>query len=87
MMVLLLNTYEQVVAIKQLNREGVQGSREFLVECLMLIMLHHPNLVTLIGYCAEGEERLLVYEYMSQGSLEGHLFGKFLRRERLRVNA
>ncbi|OAY69269.1 putative serine/threonine-protein kinase NAK, partial [Ananas comosus] len=64
----------QVVAIKQLNREGVQGSREFLVECLMLIMLHHPNLVTLIGYCAEGEERLLVYEYMSQGSLEGHLF-------------
>lgn len=40
----------------------------------MLIMLRHPNLVTLYGYCAEGDERLLVYEYMPQGSLEDHLF-------------
>ncbi|KAJ6840907.1 putative serine/threonine-protein kinase PBL21 isoform X1 [Iris pallida] len=64
----------QVVAIKQLNRSGRQGSKEFLVECLMLIMLHHAHLVSLIGYCAQGDERLLVYEYMSQGSLERHLF-------------
>lgn len=63
-----------VVAIKQLNRDGVQGSKEFLVEVLMLSMLHHPNLVTLHGYCAEGDERLLVYEYMPKGSLEDHLF-------------
>ncbi|KAJ6832196.1 putative serine/threonine-protein kinase PBL21 [Iris pallida] len=40
----------------------------------MLIMLRHPNLVNLHGYCAEGDERLLVYEYMPQGSLEDHLF-------------
>ncbi|KAL0920646.1 hypothetical protein M5K25_009794 [Dendrobium thyrsiflorum] len=65
---------EQVVAIKQLNRDGLQGSNEFLVEVLMLMMLHHPNLVGLIGYCAEGSERLLVYEYMPHGSLEDHLF-------------
>ncbi|KAH7387983.1 hypothetical protein KP509_16G052000 [Ceratopteris richardii] len=39
----------------------------------MLSLLHHDNLVSLIGYCAEGEQRLLVYEYMSQGSLEDHL--------------
>nr|XP_019709636.1 probable serine/threonine-protein kinase PBL21 isoform X2 [Elaeis guineensis] len=64
----------QVVAIKQLNQNGLQGSNEFLVEVLMLIMLHHPNLVSLYGYCAEGSERLLVYEYMPQGSLEDHLF-------------
>ncbi|XP_008781320.2 probable serine/threonine-protein kinase PBL7 [Phoenix dactylifera] len=64
----------QVVAIKQLNHNGLQGSNEFLVEVLMLIMLHHPNLVSLYGYCAEGSERLLVYEYMPQGSLEDHLF-------------
>ncbi|KAH0463251.1 hypothetical protein IEQ34_007833 [Dendrobium chrysotoxum] len=64
----------QVVAIKQLNRDGLQGSNEFLVEVLMLMMLHHPNLVGLIGYCAEGSERLLVYEYMPHGSLEDHLF-------------
>lgn len=69
---------EQVVAIKQLNRGGQQGNQEFLVECLMLLMLHHTNLVSLIGYCAQGEERLLVYEYMSKGSLERHLFSEFL---------
>lgn len=63
------------MAIKQLNREGLQGSKEFLVEILMLIMLQHPNLVSLIGYCAEGDERLLVYEYMPKGSLEDQLFG------------
>ncbi|KAJ6804382.1 putative serine/threonine-protein kinase PBL21 [Iris pallida] len=40
----------------------------------MLIMLRHSNLVNLYGYCAEGDERLLVYEYMPQGSLEDHLF-------------
>lgn len=63
------------MAIKQLNREGVQGSKEFLVEVLMLSMLRHPNLVNLYGYCAEGDERLLVYEYMPKGSLDDHLFG------------
>ncbi|XP_068646616.1 probable serine/threonine-protein kinase PBL21 [Aristolochia californica] len=64
----------QVVAIKQLDREGVQGNQEFIVEVLMLSLLHHDNLVNLIGYCAEGDQRLLVYEYMAQGSLEDHLF-------------
>ncbi|PWZ04744.1 Serine/threonine-protein kinase PBS1 [Zea mays] len=61
------------VAIKQLDRNGFQGNNEFMVEVLMLSMLHHPNLVSLVGYCAEGEQRLLVYEYMALGSLEDHL--------------
>lgn len=65
----------QVVAIKQLDRNGLQGNREFLVEVLMLSLLHHPNLVNLIGYCADGDQRLLVYEYMPLGSLEDHLHG------------
>nr|XP_010908391.1 probable serine/threonine-protein kinase PBL21 isoform X1 [Elaeis guineensis]XP_010908393.1 probable serine/threonine-protein kinase PBL21 isoform X1 [Elaeis guineensis] len=64
----------EVVAIQQLNHYGLQGSKEFLVEVLMLIMLRHENLVSLIGYCAEGDERLLVYEYMPLGSLEKQLF-------------
>ena len=64
-----------MVAIKQLNPDGVQGNREFIVEVLMLSLLHHPNLVTLIGYCTSGDQRLLVYEYMTMGSLEDHLFG------------
>lgn len=63
------------MAIKQLDHNGLQGNREFLVEVLMLSLLHHPNLVNLIGYCADGDQRLLVYEYMALGSLEDHLHG------------
>lgn len=63
--------------MKQLDRNGLQGNREFLVEVLMLSLLHHDNLVNLIGYCADGDQRLLVYEFMPLGSLEDHLHGKF----------
>nr|CAD1817561.1 unnamed protein product [Ananas comosus var. bracteatus] len=63
----------QIVAVKQLDRNGLQGNREFLVEVLMLSLVHHPNLVNLIGYCADGDQRLLVYEFMALGSLEDHL--------------
>ena len=41
----------------------------------MLSLLHHPNLVNLIGYCADRDQRLLVYEFMPLGSLENHLHG------------
>lgn len=67
----------QVVAIKQLDPHGLQGIREFVVEVLTLSLADHPNLVKLIGFCAEGEQRLLVYEYMPLGSLENHLHGIF----------
>ncbi|THG23974.1 hypothetical protein TEA_017011 [Camellia sinensis var. sinensis] len=70
-----LETTGQVVAVKQLDRNGLQGNREFLVEVLMLSLLHHENLVNLIGYCADGDQRLLVYEFMPLGSLEDHLHG------------
>ncbi|XP_068657069.1 serine/threonine-protein kinase PBS1-like [Aristolochia californica] len=68
-----LESTGQVVAVKQLDRNGLQGNREFLVEVLMLSLLHHPNLVSLIGYCADGDQRLLVYEFLPLGSLEDHL--------------
>ncbi|KAK9677431.1 hypothetical protein RND81_11G142900 [Saponaria officinalis] len=64
----------EVVAVKQLNHEGLQGSQEFLIEVLMLSLLHHPNLVSLKGYCTDGDEKILVYEYLPQGSLEDHLY-------------
>lgn len=64
------------MAIKQLNPHGCQGIREFMVEALFLSLADHPNLVKLIGCCAEGDQRLLVYEYMQLGSLEDHLHGK-----------
>lgn len=63
----------QVVAIKQLDPNGLQGIREFVVEVLTLSLADHQNLVKLLGFCAEGEQRLLVYEYMPLGSLENHL--------------
>ncbi|XP_020680159.1 probable serine/threonine-protein kinase PBL7 [Dendrobium catenatum] len=69
----LLESSNQIVAVKQLDRDGLQGNREFLVEVLMLSLLHHPNLVNLIGYCADGDQRLMVYEYMPLGSLDVHL--------------
>ena len=53
----------------------MQPNKEFLNEVIMLSLLQHPNLVSLIGYCADGDQRLLVHEYMEMGSLEDHLFG------------
>ncbi|KAK5795190.1 hypothetical protein PVK06_036448 [Gossypium arboreum] len=81
-----LESSNQVVAIKQLDPNGLQGNREFLVEVLMLSLLHHPNLVNLIGYCADGDQRLLVYEYMPLGSLEDHLHDLPPDRRRLDWN-
>ncbi|KAK7359753.1 hypothetical protein VNO77_01718 [Canavalia gladiata] len=68
-----LQNIDQTVAVKVLNREGNQGTREFFAEILMLSMVQHPNLVMLIGYCVEGDHRILVYEFMANGSLENHL--------------
>ncbi|KAJ1412447.1 Serine-threonine/tyrosine-protein kinase, catalytic domain [Sesbania bispinosa] len=64
----------QPVAVKVLNIEGLQGHREWLAEVIFLGQLRHQNLVKLIGYCCEDEERLLVYQFMPRGSLENHLF-------------
>jgi len=62
-----------VVAIKKL--EGVrQGEKEFRAEMSTLGRIHHVNLIQLLGFCSEGEHRLLVYEYMPHGSLDGCLF-------------
>lgn len=65
-----------VIAVKKLNPEGLQGHNEWLAELKYLGTLSHPNLVKLIGYCYEDEHRLLVYEFLSRGSLENHLFGR-----------
>ncbi|XP_047976660.1 probable serine/threonine-protein kinase PBL7 isoform X1 [Salvia hispanica] len=81
----LLDTGE-LVAVKQLDRGGCQGIREFVVEVMTLSMANHPNLVNLIGYCAEGDQRLLVYEYMPLGSLEDHLHGPKPKRKKLDWN-
>jgi serine/threonine protein kinase len=66
----------QAIAVKLWDPEGAQGHKEWLAEVIFLGQLRHPNLVKLVGYCCEDEHRLLVYEYMAQGSLENHLFDK-----------
>nr|WIL59830.1 nodulation protein [Melilotus officinalis] len=65
--------FGKVVAIKQLDPIVLQGKRKFVSEVLRLSLAEHPNLVKSIGFCAEGEQRLLVYENMPLGSLENHL--------------
>uniref|UniRef100_A0A6N2N7A3 Protein kinase domain-containing protein n=1 Tax=Salix viminalis TaxID=40686 RepID=A0A6N2N7A3_SALVM len=71
-----------VVAIKKLNNHGLQGHKQWLAEVQFLRVVSHPNLVKLIGYCAvdgeRGIQRLLVYEYMPNKSLEDHLFNRGL---------
>ncbi|CAI5536643.1 unnamed protein product [Closterium sp. Naga37s-1] len=62
------------VAVKALNQEGYQGEAEWVTEVRYLGALGHPNLVRLVGYCMEGEHRLLAYELMEYGSLERYLF-------------
>ncbi|KAG0496004.1 hypothetical protein HPP92_000618 [Vanilla planifolia] len=63
-----------VVAIKRLKQESFQGHKEWLTEVTYMGQLCHKNLVKLIGYCSESNNKLLVYEYMHKGSLDNHLF-------------
>ncbi|KAI7745331.1 hypothetical protein M8C21_001378 [Ambrosia artemisiifolia] len=67
----------RVVAIKQLH-EAIQGESEFLAEISTIGRINHKNLIETYGYCAEGKHRILVYEYMENGSLAGNLSGNQL---------
>ncbi|KAB5534237.1 hypothetical protein DKX38_017323 [Salix brachista] len=64
-----------IIAVKQLSSKSRQGSREFVNEIGMISCLQHPNLVNLYGCCIEGDQLLLVYEYMENNSLARALFG------------
>eukprot|EP01018_Ginkgo_biloba_P005160 Gb_13665 [translate_table: standard] len=62
------------VAVKMLQSVG-QGNKEFYSEIAIIGTIHHVNLVKLRGFCVEGSNRLLVYEFMNRGSLDRSLFG------------
>ncbi|KAF7822595.1 putative LRR receptor-like serine/threonine-protein kinase [Senna tora] len=64
-----------VIAVKQLSAKSKQGNREFVNEIGMISALQHPNLVKLFGCCIEGNQLLLIYEYMENNSLARALFG------------
>lgn len=66
-----------VIAVKQLSSKSKQGNREFVNEIGMISALQHPHLVKLYGCCIEGNQLLLVYEYLENNSLARALFGKY----------
>ncbi|KAI3458950.1 hypothetical protein Pfo_015613 [Paulownia fortunei] len=69
------------IAVKQLSSRGLQGHKEWVTEVNVLGIVEHPNLVKLIGYCAEDDERgiqrLLIYEYMPNRSVQDHVSSRF----------
>ncbi|KAL8192723.1 hypothetical protein R6Q57_027171 [Mikania cordata] len=72
-----------LIAVKKLDRILPHGEKEFVTEVNTIGSMHHMNLVRLCGYCSEGPQRLLVYEFMKNGSLDKWLFVPHKTRERL----
>ncbi|KAF7843467.1 inactive protein kinase [Senna tora] len=75
----------QVIAVKQHKLASSQGDLEFCSEVEVLSCAQHRNVVMLIGFCIEDKRRLLVYEYICNGSLDSHLYGR--QRETLEWSA
>ncbi|KAF3783598.1 Receptor-like protein kinase [Nymphaea thermarum] len=64
------------VAVKVLKDWQEQGSKEFVAEVMLLMTVHHKNLVAFVGFCDEGMNKIVLYEYMQNGSLRDILSGK-----------
>ncbi|KAG6737202.1 hypothetical protein POTOM_059756 [Populus tomentosa] len=73
----------QEVAVKVRSSTSTQGTREFDNELTLLSALRHENLVPLLGYCCENDQQILVYPFMSNGSLQDRLYGEAAKRKTL----
>ncbi|TKY53872.1 leucine-rich repeat receptor protein kinase [Spatholobus suberectus] len=69
----------QLIAIKRAQKESMQGGLQFKAEVELLSRVHHKNLVSLVGFCFERGEQILVYEYVSKGTLKDAILGKSVR--------
>jgi hypothetical protein len=71
-----LTNLDILIAVKKISSRSKQGKKEYITEVKIFNQLRHRNLVQLIGWCHDKSEFLLVYEFMPNGSLDTHLFGR-----------